>query len=293
MKKYIIMTRDIHSFGNLQILISKKVKYLENKDWQVYIFFAGKPFGQSEIPSLTRFISNCGFEDLELLPYKIASRRLDENLNSMKKILRIDQTIDNEIIIESHYSVGSCWAELLAERIQARHFFMPIDDFRNNCYLENMEFFYFKFLRQEIIPFETADILNYENSLQIMKEQAESELKYFTRKFKTDLRRFYIALFPFHLVEQNSKIVLYGENETSLDYQKQIGNYCQLVAIVADDYKRFDQTILPPEKLIELDYDQIVIAEKPNKQRLDEITQNIIRITGKNNFAYHFYTLGY
>ena len=116
----------------------------------------------------------------------------------------------------------------------------------------------------------------------------QSELKYFTQKFNTDLRRNWIAQFPFHKIQPGARIVLYGAGDASKDYQQQIkdGKFCKLVAIVADDHENYDRTILPPEKLTELEYDGIVIAEFPNQNRIDEIASKILQITGKRNFVY-------
>ena len=116
--------------------------------------------------------------------------------------------------------------------------------------------------------------------------KSDQPFEYFTDKFKKDLRRNWYVLFPFEQIPKNSRVVLYGENDISFDYQKQMKDYCQLVGIVANNYEDFDRSILPPEKLTELDYDLIVIAEFPNQDRINKIAENIFRITGKKNFIY-------
>ena len=493
MKKYVIFTNDIHPIGGTQMLVAGRAKYLENHDWQVYIFFGGAPFGTSDIPSLTKYISGCGFNELWKRPYKLSDQDRNRVLDRMVDILRIDPTIENEIIIESHEENLASWAELLAERVHARHFFIACNEvYRgdNKYYFENLDFFYFKHQRREIfisnntikklfnghrglekrsleipagvnagkemdaiqdvknpvidrvasddwlniaymgrtekyyvpavfegvaefsknhpdkkiqfvivgsltrgyskadrlellkklftdspnvivhglgnlvpIPralfkkldvviagaqtavfcayenvpviativdsektagclyYDTNDAWNseskysfakmlekvlinreydhrqinlpdrkpadwhYEKTLEIMRK-SDQPFEYFTDKFKKDLRRNWYALFPFEQIPKNSRVVLYGENDVSFDYQKQMKDYCQLVGIVANNYEDFDRSILPPEKLTELDYDLIVIAEFPNQDRINKIAENIFRITGKKNFIY-------
>ena len=134
---------------------------------------------------------------------------------------------------------------------------------------------------------------HYAKSFEIQMSQAEPNLEYFTAKFKSDLRRNWIAQFPFNFVNRGAKIVIYGYGQIGTDYRRQIedGGYCQLVGIVADNHEDYDDSILPPEKLTELEYDGIVIAEHPNQARIDQISQNISKITGKNNFIYHFQSI--
>ncbi len=496
LKKYIIFNQDLHSIGGTQMVTAGMANFLEKRGWQVYVFFHGEPHGKSEIPSLTKYISGCGFDELLKRPYKVFPDDRERVLDRMIEILQIDSTLENEIVIESHYDIAAYWAELLAERIHARHyFFVCNEDFRGFrlFYFENLNFLYFKYLRHELlcssVTFEKifngyrdvkhdkflippeidivremdaiqdvensmvdqiekrdfniaymgraekiyvpatykavaefarnhpdkkiqfvivgklliqeridllqslfeklenvsvvqmgnlvpipralfkkldvviagaqtaifcayenvpviativdsektagclyydvndawhgepkysfsemlervlinreydARVLNlpdrkpadwhYEKILEIIRK-SDQPFEYFTEKFKKNLRRSWVAFFPFGDVVQGSKIVFYGVNDIYFDYLKQIGfdylkqeaNYCQIVATVADDYEHYDRTVLPPEKLTELDYDLIIIAELPIQKRIDEISEKIVRITGKNNFLY-------
>ena len=489
MKKYIFVTHDIHLIGGTQMYTAGKAKYLEEHGWQVRIFFEGKQFGESEIPSLTKYVSGCGFEELSKRTYKISDRDRKKFLDKLVDILRIDPTLENEIIIESHSDVYAYWAELLAEKIHARHHFFSVDEsFRNlqKFYSENLDFFYFKYLRRELfsipialerlfngyrnltfdepifpteielvremdsvqdvensiadqidrqdfniayigrtgklyvpavfkgvaefarnhpdkkiqfiivgrilslelielmgqlfenlpnvslvptdnlvpIPralfkkldvaiagaqtaifcayenvpvittnmtgdksggclfydtndawydeprFSFAEMLervlinreydnrqinlpdrkpadwHYEKSLELQLTQPEPTFEYFTEKFKLDCRRNWYLVFPFEMVPRKSRIVIYGENEISHDYRIQVMKYCTVVAIVADNYEHFDRSVLPPEALAELDYDIVIIADIPDTQRIDSISEKIFRITGKKNYVY-------
>ena len=491
MKHYIIFTYELRPIGGTQALVAGRANYLEKHGWIVYTFFNNFLSGECEIPSLTKYVPGFGFRAIGMCPYKLPNRDREEILNRMIDRLRIDPTMENEIIIESHYDTAAYWAELLAERVHARHYFITCDElFRgeNTTYEENLDFFLFKYQRREIfgnqsslnkilngyhgfehferitppgvsagkeqdaiqdvenqdvelktrgggadfsiayagrtekqyvpaifrgiadfskshpdkkirfiivgklwnqdqlsmfngisnieiiplgnlIPIprflfdrldvvcagsQTAIFCSYENvpviianahgdttpgclyfdtnetvhnehlpqisysealekvlikreyqnrkpnlperhpadwhhekTLEVMRSN-QSPTEYFTEKFKTDLRRNWIAQFPFHKIQPGARIVIYGYGDVGKDYQQQIenGNFCKLVAIVADDHENYDRTILPPEKLSELEYDGIVIAEFPNQQRIDAITSKIFRITGKRNFVY-------
>ena len=498
MKKYIIFTYQIHRIGGTQLLTAGKAAYLEKNGWEVYVFTRGESHGESEVPSLTKYISGCGFHELYYRPYKMSDQDRNRVLDRMVEILRIDETIENEIIIESHYDVVAYWAELLAERIHARHFtFMHDEEFRGplRFYEENLVFFYFKHLRREFLvgsdrlfngyrnftnrlydelPYElnygcepepiqgvdnpdvdtilaetkadytiayigrikksyvpavfrgvaefarkysdktirliivgkteNADQLSmfagisninivllgilvpipkslfsqidavvagaqtaifcaeekvpvistiigsdetfgvlycdgndpwygydypdhaapripprmsyceafekvlirkeyvnrklnipprkpaewhYEQTL-IWQRKNPFPLEYFTEKFKLDLRRDWIAIFPFKYIERGTKIVLYGMNEICKDYIHQMEGYCELVAIVADNHEHYDKTILAPEKLRELNFDAIVIAEYSIATRINAIVDNIIRLVGKRNIVYNW-----
>ena len=488
MRKYIFFTYPLNQIGGTQMVVAGKAQYLEKHGWEVYIFTRGNPYGKSQIPSLTKYIAGCGFNELYNCPYKVSDLDRDELLDKMVAILRIDKTIENEIIIESHYDVVAYWAELLAERIHAHHFAMILNpSFRDdwNYYFENLDFFYFKYLRRELfaldqlfngyrnlklLPYDdlpneiswgceqdpiqdvqnpnvnavcdeknsdytiayigrpeksylqsifygivnfankyphkkfrlimvgnfadlnqfsmfagignvnivllgvlvpipkklfqcvdvviagdqtamfcaeenvpvitsivksdkTAGVLFYdtedswhgENGLRISYEEAlekvlirreyanrkpnipkrrpadwhyeqllnwqlknQSPLRYFTKKFKTDLRRDWVAIFPFRLVERGERVVFYGVGDICNDYQKQIEDYCQLVAIVADEYEHYDRTVLPPEKLAELEYDNIVISRLVDRQQLDKIVAKVMKIVGEVNIICDF-----
>lgn len=474
------------------MLTAGRANYLEKHGWIVHILFNWESTGESEIPSLTKYIFGCGLQEIGTRPYKMSAQVRNRTLDRMIDILRIDNTIDNEIIIESHYDVAAYWAELLAERIHARHFFVACNEtYRDSgrFYSENLDFFYFKYQRGELfstnlslqklfegyrglenfkvdipsnvkitreqdavqdienqdielktrgggadfsiaymgrtlkqyvpaifngvvefakkysdkkirlmivgkiwnqnqiamfngvknieviqlgnlipIPrklFQNLDVIcagsqtaifcsyenvpviianahgdttpgllyydtdesvhnehlpqmsyaemfdkvlihrEYENRKpnfpeyhpadwhygQLLKIQRKNStpLEYFTDKFKRDFRRNWIAQFPFHKVQFGDRIVIYGYGDIGRDYQKQIadGKFCKLVAIVADNHDKYDRTILSPEKLRDLDYDSIIIAESSNPDRINRIMAKISQIVTNTTICIH------
>ena len=153
MKHYIIFTYELRPIGGTQALVAGRANYLEKHGWIVYTFFNNFLSGECEIPSLTKYVPGFGFRAIGMCPYKLPNRDREEILNRMIDRLRIDPTMENEIIIESHYDTAAYWAELLAERVHARHYFITCDElFRgeNTTYEENLDFFLFKYQRREI-----------------------------------------------------------------------------------------------------------------------------------------------
>ena len=100
-------------------------------------------------------------------------------------------------------------------------------------------------------------------------------------KSRKSPRRFWYALFPFHLIEKGSRIVLYGAGEVAKDYLRQIecDNYCKVVAVL-DTNRAGESIILNKEESILIEsidylnhnsnYDKIVISV-----REDETANNI------------------
>ena len=77
---------------------------------------------------------------------------------------------------------------------------------------------------------------------------------------KQSLRRSY-ALFPFELIPENAKVVLYGYGNTGKDFSEQIrkSQYCKLVAII--DAKSFEnEAVKQPSTLPDMEFDYLVLA---------------------------------
>ena len=87
------------------------------------------------------------------------------------------------------------------------------------------------------------------------------------------------ALFPFEKIDKGAKVVLYGAGMTGQDYIAQIksSGYCDLVAVVDKNYETIEG-VAPPEKLLELDFDYIVLATLRN-DFIAEIENDIKRLS--------------
>ena len=101
MKKYIFFVNAIHWIGGGQMYVAGKARYLEAQGWTVYMFHNGTGHGESEIPSLTKYICDFGLPVITLPPYKVSDQDREKVLSYMISLLRVDMTVENEIIIES------------------------------------------------------------------------------------------------------------------------------------------------------------------------------------------------
>ena len=151
-KRYIFFTPDIHVIGGAQMFIATRAKYLEERGWKINIIFGGSNTGECKIPYLTQFVKG-GIAELEISPCKMRKARQDEIIDDMLNVLNLDDNV-KEIIIESHDDRQSFWGELLAARIKARHFIVLTNEIYRDSYrryADNLDFFEFKYKRNEIL----------------------------------------------------------------------------------------------------------------------------------------------
>ena len=154
MKQYVIITYDIHPIGGTQAYTAGKARYLEKQGWKVVVFFSGTKKGNCAIGFLNRYLFG-GVQELGQVPYRIDDDCRDSVLLWMMQCLNNEDKGD--IIVESHYDVAAFWGELLAERVLGRHYVFCCNEYYRNkngyitFYKENLDFFAFKFWRNELI----------------------------------------------------------------------------------------------------------------------------------------------
>lgn len=135
---YIFITYTINNIGGSQLYIRKKMEYLQNKQWDVQIFFYQNghlqinEFKENQnniIPELTFFIDYYSTQKINTIINKII-QKLKNNYS--------------KIIIESHSLHLATWAEFLAYKLNAKHFIYLIDEkpIMHNSYLDFMTFKY-------------------------------------------------------------------------------------------------------------------------------------------------------
>ncbi len=162
-KIYIFVTHGV-GIGGTPMYTAGKAAYLQQHDWQVFVFFAGSREGKSIIPSLNQYIrSGGGMWFLSDPPYKMKRYEQEFCLNDMLSRLNLLPSDEHEIIIESHADTFAYWAELLAAKIGARHFFFCTNEFYRPIprapkisFGDNLDFFYFKWKRNELVGSEKA-----------------------------------------------------------------------------------------------------------------------------------------
>ena len=142
--KYVIFTGNIGDMGGAQMYVCNKAKYMKKKGWDVSVFsVASSEIHLDELKKYTGLI----IPEMLYLPncYKKKEREsITERLVDL-----IGEDLDSECIIESNTANLSLWAELLAERINARHFcFLLDEEFSIDKSL--LDFFKYKDRRNEL-----------------------------------------------------------------------------------------------------------------------------------------------
>lgn len=199
-KIYIFFAGEIITIGGMQMYAAGKVKYLEELGWQVFVFFAGPSNKTSAILSLDKYVKiggGCNFL-WGLPPYRLKRYEQEQILNllTQKVVNNIPgggggySLKDCEIIVESFYDVAAYWGELFAEKIGARHFFSALNEIYRpdpnstagnlKTYQDNLDFFYFKWQRNEMICSEkscTALFNGYKNITKPKYEMPQSTVE--------------------------------------------------------------------------------------------------------------------
>lgn len=158
-KLYIFFTYPISYIGGCQMYTAGKADYLQKRGWQVFVFSGGPRDAESVIPSLTQYIKQgSGMNFLYTPPYKFRRQEQGYFLNDMLERLGEISFDEYDIIVESHTDTFAYWAELFASIIGARHFFICCNEFyrstptlQNRFYRDNLDFFYFKWKRNEVV----------------------------------------------------------------------------------------------------------------------------------------------
>ena len=159
-KVYIFFTWGIGSVGGTEMYIAGKAKYLENRGWQVYVFFPKSSEGNLLISSLGKYAFGGDMKFLFIPSYKMKKYEQEYFFHIMLQRLNFIPTEEHEIIIESTGACLALWAELLAAKIGARHIFSFCDEIYRpdltvpnpeSIYNDNLDFYYFKWQRNELV----------------------------------------------------------------------------------------------------------------------------------------------
>ena len=151
MKKYIIITYDIHPIGGTQRCTVGKAKLLQENGWNVIVLFPGKNKGKCAISILDQFVEG-GIIGLDMQPGSLIPPIRKKIFSKLLSIVG-DEDCD-EIIIESNADAFALWGELLAEKLNAKHMCFNCNELfrnKNKSYSENLDFFDFKHKRKELI----------------------------------------------------------------------------------------------------------------------------------------------
>lgn len=124
-KIYIIVTPTIKLVGGAQIYSLNKLHYYQRKGWNTLLLHAGLP-GAIVIDELRKYEKNYAIE-FQFCSYLYSKKKI----NSVLTKIILDNKLDkySDIIIESHNTESATWAEILAQRLNAKHLVFLLSEF--------------------------------------------------------------------------------------------------------------------------------------------------------------------
>lgn len=143
-KKYIIITPSIINMGGAQMYVRNKVVYMQEKGWKVDLISVQS--GTVYIPELRQF--DCFIPELGFSYYLFSKRKREKIIERL-----INRALDDqydEIVIESTCISECTWAEVLAERCNARHLAYLLQEDNTLTSETDQQFVKFKFDRREL-----------------------------------------------------------------------------------------------------------------------------------------------
>lgn len=153
-KKYIIITPRITNMGGAQMYVRNKNIYMQENGWDVEIISTQK--GMIYIGDLQKF--DCVIPELGFNIYLYPESKQNRILNNI--INRVLQKHYDEIIIESTCTAESTWAEVLAHKIGAKHFFFNLQEQDVVKSQIIQDFLRFKYNRRELVGIAPTSLYN-------------------------------------------------------------------------------------------------------------------------------------
>lgn len=142
-KTYIFFGTGITSISGAPLYYQRKKRYLEQLGWHVCIFSFVE--GTAAILDLKQF-ETFVVPELKYLPVFYSRSMQDGILNRLQRLI----PPCSECIIESNRPLIAPWAELLAERLQAKHILFCLDEQPNSYGDDFQKFIWFKYYRKEV-----------------------------------------------------------------------------------------------------------------------------------------------
>ena len=144
MKTYVFITRCICGIGGAEQYIYNKVKYLESQGWRVLVF-SGR-HGEILIHEFERFTPLI-IPTLEWCPECYSNKEVQEVIQRITA--EVGDCNGDACIIESNSVIRAVWAELVAERLHARHLAIILQE--KHAYSADIKrFLRFKYDRHEL-----------------------------------------------------------------------------------------------------------------------------------------------
>lgn len=145
MKVYIMMFAIANSVSGGPIYNRNKIKYLEEAGWNVIVFPIDK--GNVYVKGLEKY-SNYYYPFISEFPTVFSKKQRNILLNYM--ISRIPKENLEKVVIETGTDFTSYWGELLAEKLNAKHFVFHLDEVNERITDKFMQYYKFKYERHEL-----------------------------------------------------------------------------------------------------------------------------------------------
>lgn len=142
-KTYIFFGTGITSISGAPLYYQRKQRYLEQHGWCVFIFSFVE--GTAAIPELKPY-EQYVVPELKYLPVFYSRRMRDGILDRLQRQI----PSCSECVIESNRPLIAPWAELLAERLHAKHILFCLDEQPNSYGDDFQKFIWFKYHRKEV-----------------------------------------------------------------------------------------------------------------------------------------------
>ena len=144
MTNYVILSPNISSVGGAQIYLRNKINFLKYREYKPLIMHASKK--NIVIEELKEFKDNC-FEFINYEPVLFSKNKINEYLDCLAE--KVDMSC--EIVIESHTISNALWGELLAEKLNCKHFVYLLNENFPALTEDEYRFFEFKHKRRELV----------------------------------------------------------------------------------------------------------------------------------------------
>jgi len=149
MKKYVLFG-NIVGIGGWQIYLDAKVSYLKENGWEVHVFCPKRTWASEEVKlnGLKEYKNNMLLE-LCYWPYHLTMLQQDHVVKLMTNSI-LSETVTDTIIIESTSIFDSLWGEILAEKLNAKHFVYLLHSHFYEISAPYVDYYSFKYNRGEL-----------------------------------------------------------------------------------------------------------------------------------------------
>lgn len=142
---YIFIGTSITSIGGGVLYYKNKQKYLKSIGWDCYVFSFVQ--GRASIQDLSIYESGI-IPELKFPSFFYSKNKQEHIIEQM--ITLSNASFANEIIVESNPTQISIWGELLAKKLNAKHFIYALNEKDKIFDKRYFDFLYFKYQRREI-----------------------------------------------------------------------------------------------------------------------------------------------